>query len=117
MARPTSAQGWADFYSEQAAKRAAVEAQQEKQAAKAQRPAHEHHLPHPLVSRPTFPPGTPVEVQMRFIDAHLHYRGQASKAVQAHREAQAAEAERMTQPHPMTQAPLVHIPIPERGKK
>jgi hypothetical protein len=49
---------------------------------------------------------------MRFINAHLHYRDHGATAVQAHRDAQAAEAERARTPHPMTQHRFVQIPIP-----
>jgi hypothetical protein len=110
--RPNSPQAWAAFYQEQADKRAAVEARDQKQAAKNERPPHEHVLPHPLVGRPSFPAGTPDEIQERHIASHLFWRDHGAAAVQAHRDAQAAEAERARTPHPMTQPPFVHIPVP-----
>jgi hypothetical protein len=109
--RPNSPQEWAAYYKQQADRHAVAEARDQEQAAKAQRPVHEFVLPHPLVSRPSFSAETPADVQMRQISSYLFWRDHGAEAVQAHRDAQAAEAERARTPHPMTH-PFVQIPIP-----
>ncbi len=64
---------------------------------------------HPLLAPPRFTssamhPGE-IDARMHFIDSHLAHRDHAEAAVQGHRDAAAAEQERLNQPHPMTQRP------------
>ena len=76
-----------------------------------------HVTPNPLLVPPRFKANLPVDVKMRFIDSHLFHEQAALDAIQARRDAAAAEYERQNAPHPMTQPPYSAIPIPDRGKK
>ena len=109
MDRPNSPSEWSEFYADRAAKLEAAQAREAKAAPKPKPPEM-----HPLLApRGPFGSDIPVDVQMHFIDSHLHHE-QAHAAVQAHRDAAARERERLAAPHPLVHGPLSHIPVPEQ---
>lgn len=73
-------------------------------------------LMHPLLAPPmdTTTAASPAEEEVRFrhVSHHHEYHRDAEEAVKAHRDAAAAEQERLNAPHPMTQHPMASIPTP-----
>jgi hypothetical protein len=109
--RPTDAAGWRDYYQARADKLAAQQAREQKQ----QKPPDTRL--HPLLAPPSFPEGTHVDVQMHFIDSHIAHREQAEDIVRERRKAVEAERRRRDAPHPHTQPPFVHLPLPPARKR
>jgi hypothetical protein len=97
MDRPTDAHEWSAYYQQQTAKLEAARNRAEHAAPK-EPPKYDIH---PLVLRRD----------------NLHHEQVAARVVGERQEAQRREAERLAAPHPFTQAPFVHIPIPERKQQ
>src|SRR4029450_1655494 len=97
MDRPQSPQEWAAWYSQQARKQEAQRNRDERAAAKEDPPKFDLH---PLL-----------------FDRHnAPHEREAERGVAETQARWQAERERLAAPHPMTQPPFVHIPIPDRAK-
>jgi hypothetical protein len=90
----------AKYWSELFLKQAQLQAARKPTEPETPRPWHPADPIHPLILR---------------LDNLSHER-EAERVIAERREAARREAERKAQPHPLTQPPYVHIPIPDRAK-
>jgi hypothetical protein len=98
MNRPQSPQEWQAFHEQQARKQEAQRNRDERAAAKEGPPKFDLH---PLL-----------------FDRHNAPHEREAERIVAETQARwRAERQRLASPHPLTQAPYVHIPIPDRAQK